>query len=121
MYWERDEIKKLLHGLGTLTETKPGGDWDLTGLDIQPPGSILLIDNVPVPEVVSIIPYTDPSKDPIPEDDNCDVMAVEVRASNGSDGGLYTENEDIGKAYGTAVARLTKMGFCVIRHCDQIF
>lgn len=114
MIWKRAEIRKLLEDLDcSIREVGRGGDWDITGFSVVPNGS---------QEWISITPFKDPATKPDTEVlDNCNIYAIEVRTNGDCEGGLQTEDEKVGIAYGQICARLSKEGFYVIPHYDKIF
>ena len=112
--WKRDKIRELFKDLDCSVEEKdPGGDWDIVGFFIVPNDS---------KEWISVIPFKDPFTDPDEEvQDNCEIYAIEVRTNGDCTGGLQTEDEKVGIAYGRICARLSKEGFNIIAHYDEIF
>ncbi len=112
--WKRDKIRKLLKDLDCSVGLQdPGGDWDIVGFHITPNGS---------EEWITIIPFKDPESDPDEEvQDNCEIYAVEVRTNGDCTGGLQTQDEKVAIAYGRVCARLSKAGFNIIAHYDEIF
>lgn len=114
--WNRNAVREFLETLdgATITETQPGGDYDLPGLQVQLLGS----DNF-----ITISPYRDPSSKTIDYslDDNCEVYAIELRTDGDSRGGLQSNEENVCVAFGKIRAKLGSDGHSIIGHYDEIF
>ena len=113
-YWQREVVRKFLEQFACwVKEAEPGGDYDITGFSVTPHGST---------EWISVCPFKDPDEDPDAEvDDLCDIYAVEVRTNGDCEGGLQTEDGEVGALYGRICAGLERRGFYVIPHYDRIF
>lgn len=112
--WKRTEIMRLFGGLiCSIRDQEPGGDYDIYGFRITPNGS---------KEWISVTPFKDPETEPDKEvQDDCEVVAIEVRTNGDSCGGLQTEDEKVAMVFGQIVAILSKAGFHIIAHYDEIF
>lgn len=108
--WNTKEITALLSDLGGVHPSGPGGDYDTTCLTVYPKGKT---------EWISISGFTD--HETVTNPDNALVTWVEVRTDGDSAGGLQTEDEEVGAAYGRIIARLIKAGFNPVPTHDGLF
>ena len=108
MLWKQDDIIKLLADIGTVIVGGAGGDYDLCEMQIPIEGA---------DDRICITPFINPERrEPIAESERklCEVYAVVV--FHGDCTGFGSDNEELAVAYGRVIARLTKLGFCVIHH-----
>lgn len=132
MLWDSQKIIDAFPEFNVKIGYGPGGDWDLLPLYFRHPDRMGMGGIDPEDEFgfgeeedwIIATPFIDPNdragcKDPAAAQE---VYAVELR-NRGSDsrGGCQTDDEAIAVMYGIILARLGKMGFDVIRHCDEIF
>ncbi len=100
--WKTDEVLAALSDIGIFRRSQPGGDVDTTALTLYIDGEWI--------SVCGLVNCGSHVENP----DDCEVCWVEVRTDGDSAGGLQTESEIVGAAYGRIVARLRKMGFAGI-------
>lgn len=110
MLWNSNNIVKLVSDLGATRVDPSGGDYDTEAVLVYPKNGR---------EYIRISGWTD--RVTVTNPKNFDVTWVEVRTDGDSAGGLQTEDEEVGAAYGRIVARLIKAGFNIVPTYDGLY
>lgn len=109
MLWNTTAICEALKDFGKIHLTLPDGEYSTMQLSVHVSGERIIVRG-----------WTNSIS--VNDSNNVEVTWVELKTFGGdSSGGMRTKNENVGAAFGRISARLQRMGFNIVPHCDSIF